>query len=214
MTAIKALKTGVDYGTVSVFGRDGVVTAQTGDYTQSQISSGAIANGTTATTQTPLDNSTKVATTAYVDAAVTAEAASEIVSTGRITLATADVKALMGTPFQLVAGLANKGIVPTRIAARLVFNTTAFSVVGVSDHLYLHYASDSNHIVDIPASGFIDASSNKVVTDGIAVQLGPLADTILKGAALQVSQDGASEWNTTGDGSLQITVWYGLVDLS
>src|SRR5271166_3087591 len=59
----------------SVFTRTGAVVATSGDYTQTQISSGAIANGSTATTQSPLDNSTKVATTAYTDSAVAVETA-------------------------------------------------------------------------------------------------------------------------------------------
>src|SRR6266403_2303381 len=52
----------------SVFGRTGAVVAATNDYTQTQIAAGAIASGSTATTQAPGDNSTKVATTAYADA--------------------------------------------------------------------------------------------------------------------------------------------------
>src|SRR5271166_370505 len=59
----------------AVFTRTGAVVATSGDYTQTQISSGAIANGSTATTQSPLDNSTKVATTAYTDSAVAVETA-------------------------------------------------------------------------------------------------------------------------------------------
>lgn len=66
----------VTAGVSSVFGRTGAVTAQTGDYSQSQISSGAIANGSTATTQAALSNDTKVATDAYVDSAVSASASS------------------------------------------------------------------------------------------------------------------------------------------
>jgi hypothetical protein len=57
----------------SVFARTGAVVATTGDYTQTQISAGAIANSTTATTQAALSNDTKVATDAYVDAAVAVE---------------------------------------------------------------------------------------------------------------------------------------------
>src|SRR6266403_1016674 len=53
----------------SVFGRTGAVVAVSGDYTQTQVAAGAIANGSTATTQAANDNSTKVATTAYVDGA-------------------------------------------------------------------------------------------------------------------------------------------------
>jgi hypothetical protein len=59
----------------SVFARTGAVVATTGDYTQTQISAGAIANSTTATTQAALSNDTKVATDAYVDSAVAVETA-------------------------------------------------------------------------------------------------------------------------------------------
>ncbi len=58
------------WGVSSVFTRTGAVTAQTGDYTQTQISSGAIASGSTATTQAAGDNSTLLATDAFVQAAV------------------------------------------------------------------------------------------------------------------------------------------------
>jgi hypothetical protein len=79
-------------GVASVFGRTGAVTAQSGDYTAAQVtgavantttvnghalsanvtvsagdlSAGTLPNGTAATTQSSGDNSTKVATTAYV----------------------------------------------------------------------------------------------------------------------------------------------------
>lgn len=56
----------------SVFGRTGAVVAVTNDYTQSQIAAGAIANGSTATTQALGDNTTKIATDAFVANAIAA----------------------------------------------------------------------------------------------------------------------------------------------
>ncbi|MGC2247404.1 MAG: hypothetical protein WA609_12440 [Terriglobales bacterium] len=50
----------------SVFGRTGAVTAQSGDYTAAQIAAGTLPGGTAAATQAAGDNSTKLATTAYV----------------------------------------------------------------------------------------------------------------------------------------------------
>jgi len=57
-------------GVTSVFGRTGAVVAATNDYTQTQIAAGAIANGTTATTQMTGDSSAQVATDAFVAAAI------------------------------------------------------------------------------------------------------------------------------------------------
>ena len=63
----------------SVFGRSGVVVPQTGDYSVAQITgaaplaSPAFSGTPTAPTQAALDNSTKLATTAYTDSAVAVE---------------------------------------------------------------------------------------------------------------------------------------------
>jgi hypothetical protein len=54
-------------GVSSVFTRTGAVTAQSGDYTANLIPSGTFPTGVAAVTQTAADNSTKLATTAYVD---------------------------------------------------------------------------------------------------------------------------------------------------
>ena len=63
----------------SVFGRTGAVSAQSGDYSAGQVTgaaplaSPALTGAPTAPTATALDNSTKVATTAYADSAVGVE---------------------------------------------------------------------------------------------------------------------------------------------
>lgn len=62
-------------GVTSFNSRTGAVVPATSDYTQTQIASGAIANGSTATTQTTGDNSTKVETTAGAKAEANAAVA-------------------------------------------------------------------------------------------------------------------------------------------
>ena len=63
----------------SVFGRSGVVTAQTGDYTVAQVTgaaplaSPALTGTPTAPTKAPATNNTDIATTAYADLAVGVE---------------------------------------------------------------------------------------------------------------------------------------------
>lgn len=87
----------------SVFGRTGIVAAATGDYTVSQVAgaapldSPAFTGTPTAPTPTTADNSTAVATTAYVQAQgyLTAAPVTSVAGrTGAIVLATADVAGL------------------------------------------------------------------------------------------------------------------------
>ena len=76
----------------SVLVKDNTVTATTftgdltGDVTGNVTATSILANGVTATTQTASDNSTKVATTAYVDAQVeTSDTLSEVLANGNTT---------------------------------------------------------------------------------------------------------------------------------
>lgn len=91
-------------GTItSVNGNFGpTVTLTATDVGAAPINSPALTGNPTAPTQTPLNNSTRVATTAYVDAAVTAGGGGGAVSsfntrTGAVTLNTADVNAVYAT---------------------------------------------------------------------------------------------------------------------
>lgn len=106
---------GVSGAVVSVFGRSGAITAQSGDYTKSQVGLGnvdntsdvnkpistatqnalnlkanlaspALTGAPTAPTQSPNDNSTKLATTQYVEAAIAAAPGGGITAlTGEVT---------------------------------------------------------------------------------------------------------------------------------
>lgn len=132
--------------------------------------------------------------------------------TPRLSLTSVNLAALFATPFQLVAGVANKGIIPIRIALEAIDGTIPYNLHG-STVLYVHYNGDLTHLVDIPTVGFMDqTSSDLVVDDGFAIQTGPLAKSVLKGTDLQLSNDVAAF--TTGNGTLNVTVWYVLVDLS
>lgn len=102
----------------SVFTRTGAVVAASGDYTVAQITGAAplaspsftgaftLPNGVLATTQSALDASTKLATTAYVDAA-TASLAGPMVSPGGILLPFPDVGA--ASTFSVAGMGANEG---------------------------------------------------------------------------------------------------------
>jgi len=86
----------------SVFGRTGVVAATSGDYSVGQVTgaaplaSPALTGTPTAPTQTPGDNTTKVATDAFVTAAVATETARA--TTAEALLAPKASPALTGTP--------------------------------------------------------------------------------------------------------------------
>lgn len=73
---VNACNCGGASGVISIFGRTGVVVAQTGDYTVSQVTGAAplaspnLTGSPTAPTQTFGDNTTKIATDAFVQAAV------------------------------------------------------------------------------------------------------------------------------------------------
>jgi hypothetical protein len=139
----------------SVFGRTGAVVASTGDYTQSQISAGAIANGTTATTQAALSNDTKVATDAYVDAGVAVE-------TSRAETAEALLAPKASPTF---TGTATFGAVDlTTPVASAVANSPVLQLAGVYETTGSAYAADEWQIQGQPGSGVGTGGSNLQIT--------------------------------------------------
>ena len=153
----------VTAGVSSVFGRTGAVTAQTGDYSQSQISSGAIANGSTATTQTALDASTKLATTSYVDSAVAA-GVGEVQSVA-VTLTASQVTASSSgsNPVQIIPDPGSgKIIVPIFVLWEYVHGTSSFGASGTSLELIW---GTSNATFDPGVSDdFLTAGSSQVMS--------------------------------------------------
>jgi len=99
-------------GVSSFNARTGAVTLTSGDvtgaltYTPAALASPAFTGNPTAPTQAPADNSTKLATTAYVDNAVSGAGVSSFNSrTGAVTLLSADVTTALGYTPTSVTGL-------------------------------------------------------------------------------------------------------------
>lgn len=189
----------------SVFGRTGAVVAQTGDFTQSQISAGAIANGTTATTQTALSNDTKVATDAYVDTAI-AVAGLGTVSKVTVTLTAAQINAMSVTPITLVAAPGSGNyIFPIAVLMEYVFG--AIFIGGNNLLVGVGAAGVTQIWYDQTSTGFIDQTSSRVAAPVPADNVASLAG--VSNAALVMTATGAF---TGGTGStLKVTVFYNTI---
>lgn len=170
----------------SVFGRSGAVVAVSGDYTAAQLGVAALPNGVTATTQAAADNSTKVATTAYVDAAAAPT------HQAQVTLTNADILGMNDdvAPVLVVAAISGKCLIPIAVVAKFHFGGTSFftgvatgdlhvspgSAFGFPNPLFIGSTqffvdgSQQNNTVQ----AFLPSSSNFLVIGNAATGLGSL----------------------------------------
>jgi len=158
-------------------------TAFSGSISTTGTISGVLANGVTATTQTAGDNSTKVATTAYANAAgITTAQANEIAAN---TLKVGYTDALVSANVSVVANTAKVGIT-TQQAADIVVNNAK---VGIT-------TAQANAIVTNTTN--IATNTNEIATNTIAPQSAgqsinyiPIyTDTLEVGNSIMAQSDG------------------------
>lgn len=172
-------------------------------------SSVALSGNPTAPTQTPGDNSTKIATTAYVD--------NEVLQSVSITLTSAQILAFDFTAANNIVVVpapgANKMIIPFLWTMSIRHNTAAYAS-GTALELGFPQGASAPALNVNAAVGPINTmrSSTSIVEFGNVVGFTSPGVTPTVGAnqPLIVNSTGATKY-TTGDGTAVLTVWYKVI---
>jgi len=261
----------------SVFGRTGAVVATTADYNVAQIT-GAAPLASPSFTGTPIaptpsfgDNSTRLATTAFVTAAIPAAgvlsfntrtgavvpasadynvaqvtgaaplaspaltgvptaptasigtATTQLATTqfvqqaglsplifAAVTLTSAQLKALHGTPVTLLAAPgAGFALYPVHIILEYKFVTTAYTING--DSIKFDYGSSgSAFVLSFAEAGFFDQGASQIKF--LAGQVANGALTVPSNAAFTIYGNGGTDM-TVGDGTAVVYIYYALLTL-
>lgn len=121
-----------------------------------------------------------------------------------VTLTTAQVLALNGTPIQLVA--AQSGYLIQVVDAEMKYTkSTAFTVTS-SKHLELQYHTSAVQIASISTTGFIDQSTSKTAF----VQSTLSGGVSIGGEAVEITSDDSGMGAGTGS-TVAVTVYYNLL---
>jgi hypothetical protein len=168
--------------------------------TQTDIASGTIANGSVATTQSPLDNSTKVATTAYVDAAVTAAGGPLLVT---VSLTSAQIKGMYLTPVLVLTTPSGKSVIPIAAMIRLAPGSgfTGGGVVVLQENNTAHGLG--NLLMSMAAAGLDTGGSDNMLNVAAALPVGKLADAY----DIYISNQTAA-FATTASPTATLYFWY------
>lgn len=103
----------------------------------------SLPTGTTAVTQSANDNSTKLATTAYVDTSISALVLPEAqLRVATVTLSSADILALHNTPITLLAA---PGAGKINVIDEVIFSFTAGTQYANGNDLRIKYSTADNH---------------------------------------------------------------------
>ena len=213
--------TGIDVtGNITVSGTvDGVdVAALNTSVSGLGISSGAIASATTATTQSASDNSTKVATTAYVETAVSNlvdsspsalntlnELAAAINDDANFSttmtnnLATKFALAGGGTitgDFTIASGTTNKNI-NVDVSDKIRFDDNLKATFGNSDDLQIFHDASNSYIRDM-GTGNLNITGSQIVLANAAFNENMI--TAVEDGAVTLFHNGSSKLATTSGG--------------
>ena len=168
--------------------------------------------GTTGVTQTASDNSTKLATTAYVDAGlagVTYVIPDDVVKVATVSLSSADILAGYTTPKQLIS---DPGVGKAVIVETLVYSFTAGTqYIGGGAH-QIRYSGDTVDLVNsgVTTARFSNASSFIYSVTPISSGTG-IGVYCLSNKAVVWSN--ASGSYTTGTGTAKIFIKYRIITL-
>jgi hypothetical protein len=164
------------------------------------------AGAVTTTTQSANDNSTKLATTAYVDGK-TATIPDDIAKTVTVTLTSTQLKAMNTTPIQLIAAPgAGKVLVFEQMSVYYTYGTAAYAG---QPNFRVHYdgSSTTNYFINAAWTFFNRTDSYAIHYTNTASNVTFLTYT---NTALQTS---FSSDQTTGDGTVKLYIKYRIVTL-
>ena len=134
------------------------------------------------------------------------------VQTATVTLSSAQVRSLQGTPVQLIAAPGiGQALAPISVVFQYKAGSSPYSLPG-SGHLLTYVGGNQNLVTQVSAAGFLDQSTSQVfMSEGVG-GIGSSPQGSLENAAIMASNDGSAEW-TNGDGTVTITVYYTVVAL-
>jgi hypothetical protein len=139
-----------------------------------------------------------------------------VVTTTKVTLTAAQIKALRATPFELVAAQGANQLIDF-VDARLVLNHGTEVLTESADNMTIYYDSGSGAAVSqaIEATGFIDAAVN-TATNALAKidQIAAITACVNKNIALKNIGDGEYAGNATADATLDVYTTYRVISLA
>lgn len=161
--------------------------------------------GTIATTQSASDNSTKIATTAYVDTA--APSLTDRVLSATVSMTTAQIKGAYATPVEIVAA---PGAGKAVIVDQAVFSFTyiAPQYTGGGD-FRLQYQTSTDNILGVVGDG-----GGWLGTSDILAQINPASATrvtVIANKAIQFTN--ATGAFATGNGTVKVFIKYRIITL-
>ena len=163
--------------------------------------------GTVATTQSQSDNSTKVATTAYVDTGLAAVTlAEDQLRVATVSVSSAEIKALHTTPKTLIAA---PGAGKAVIVDEVIYSFTVGTQYANGDQMTCRYNGDTTNVIIGPTAAQINGASSFIDTAYPAVAQTPIVATnvvfelkLLSGTAY-----------ITGTGTLKVFIKYRIITL-
>ena len=174
----------------------------------------SLPTGTTAVTQTAGDNSAKLATTAYVDTALSNFVLDEdVVRVTTVSLSSADILGLYTTPKQLIAAPgAGKVIVVDEIVFSYTYGSSAYVSAG-GRHVYFCYSGTTLNIFGTSTSSFVNTSD---MTGSVSFirKYGYItaAPVLLDNTALNILIPNGENY-TTGNGTAKVFIKYRIITL-
>ena len=170
--------------------------------------------GTIATTQSASDNSTKVATTAYVDTAigVAIPSLTDKVLVATVTLSSANILALHTTPIQLLAA---PGAGKINVIDQILF---FFDYGGVQyangSDIEVEYVGDTVDLVPQLSNTDINIAVDKIMLRSNGTNTGASNVDLTAGVntAIEISTNGGAAY-ITGNGTLKLFIKYRIITL-
>lgn len=198
-------------GVTTFNSRSGAVVPVSGDYGVAQVTGAAplaspsLTGTPTAPTASIGDSSTKLATTQFVQ-----QAGLSPTIFASVTLTSAQLKALNGTPITLVAAPGVGFVIyPIQIVLEYKFVTTAYTINGAT--LLLDYNHANGVFKQVPPeTGFFDQGSSQIsFLEGVIAKGGL---TLVNNLAFTISGVGGTDM-TLGDGTAVVYIYYVLITL-
>lgn len=152
---------------------------------------------------------------AFAPAAAGAAGAAEGFLQAKVSLATADIKALRATQFELVAAVAGKVIVPHDFFLELVAGSEVLTES--TDNMIINYVDASGVAATgaIESTGFIDAAVNAhALIKGVAIPTATIAQLVNTAIVLDNTGDGEFAGNASDDAVLNVWSRYSLITVT
>jgi hypothetical protein len=129
-------------------------------------------------------------------------------------VSSAQLLALQTTAIQLVVGVgAGWAILPTSLYLQYKFGTTAYTIGNADNRFQIEYTGKTTNILSALATGLVDQVVNEISVNSPPV-VGPIiAQTNMANLGVELKLAGTTPALTLGDGTLIVTLGYGILVL-